>query len=517
VGTGKSGGAGDEVAGGLCAAVRASCVRAEQRLGSGAARDTIAAVRCRLEERTLRVAVGGRLNAGKSTLVNALLGSRLAATDATECTMVVAWFEYGPAPRVLVMPCDGEAYDVPPGPGGTIPSDLRPPGERDTTPGDAAMRAFADRIASVRVSVPNRLLADRFTVVDTPGMDSLSGLDDTSLAALADADALLYVMRHPSEGDRAALEWLRRHAASAGISAANTLAVLTGVDVLGSGDDDDPWRQARRVASSNGRALRGLVSGVVPVIGLLAQTALADTWREEDTRLLASLAAEDRAAVDKALFSHDEFLAWDSPGVDAAGRARLFRLLGRHGIRAAIELSDAQATPAARLTTRALLAGLREASGIDALLGRLDGQFVRGADRLRAAAALERLDALAATPPDGDGAAALAELADELAVLRAQPGLRQLELAEALTMLGDGRLTLADDAATELVALATGNTDAERLGLSPGTSAADIVAAADAAASRWRRRAARLPRRPGRHAYAAAEFCQILAQAAVTS
>ena len=56
------------------------------------------------------MAVGGRLNAGKSTLVNALLGESLAATDATECTRLVTWFRYGPVKLIRLRFTDGSQH-----------------------------------------------------------------------------------------------------------------------------------------------------------------------------------------------------------------------------------------------------------------------------------------------------------------------------------------------------------------------------------------------------------------------
>src|SRR5579884_3992518 len=55
----------------------------------------------------LRIAVAGRVKAGKSTLVNALLGQRVAPTDVSECTRVVTWFHYGTPQRVEVHMVDG--------------------------------------------------------------------------------------------------------------------------------------------------------------------------------------------------------------------------------------------------------------------------------------------------------------------------------------------------------------------------------------------------------------------------
>ena len=57
-------------------------------------------VRDRLGE-PLRVAIVGRVKAGKSTLLNTLVGEELAPTDAGECTRVVTWYVDGPSTRRL--------------------------------------------------------------------------------------------------------------------------------------------------------------------------------------------------------------------------------------------------------------------------------------------------------------------------------------------------------------------------------------------------------------------------------
>jgi hypothetical protein len=181
--------------------LRECCDRADASLPPGRAKDTVTAVRERLSEDLLRVAVGGRLNAGKSTLVNALLGQKLAATDATECTKLVSWFTFGLINQVVVQLRNGQAVPLPAQPLATAVAKAGcPPGE----------------IAVIEVKSSNRTLAREYTLVDTPGLDALSGLDEMSLNALSQADVLLYVMPHPGENDREALTTLRETAGEAG-------------------------------------------------------------------------------------------------------------------------------------------------------------------------------------------------------------------------------------------------------------------------------------------------------------
>ena len=84
----------------LSARVAGLCQEVGHRLG-GPTQGQVFDVRRRLSE-PLRVAIAGRLKSGKSTLVNALIGRRVAPTEVGECTRIVTQFRYGTADRVDV-------------------------------------------------------------------------------------------------------------------------------------------------------------------------------------------------------------------------------------------------------------------------------------------------------------------------------------------------------------------------------------------------------------------------------
>jgi GTPase SAR1 family protein len=105
----------------------------------------------------LRIAVAGRVKAGKSTLVNALLGQRVAPTDVSECTRVVTWFSYGHPERLEVLMRDGRTVEAQFTDDGMLPAELPVP---------------IDQIASLHASLANASLRS-MTPIDTPGLGSV--------------------------------------------------------------------------------------------------------------------------------------------------------------------------------------------------------------------------------------------------------------------------------------------------------------------------------------------------------
>ncbi len=171
---------------------------ASRLLAGTEAQQQVDEARRRLEQ-PLRVAIAGKVKAGKSTLLNALVSQRLAPTDAGECTTVVTWYRDGSTYRVTMHPHAGEPAQLPfTREEGSLNIDLK------GTP--------TDQIERLEVEWPSTALAD-ITLIDTPGIDSISThLSDRTRDFLTPddgasaTDAVLYLMRHLHASDVRFLE-----------------------------------------------------------------------------------------------------------------------------------------------------------------------------------------------------------------------------------------------------------------------------------------------------------------------
>ena len=421
----------------------------------------------------LRVAIAGKMKAGKSTLLNALVGEEIAPTDAGECTKVVTWYEHAATPRVNMQLV---------GNGGSRSLPVR------RVDGRLAINLGGQRAEDVErllVQWPSRSL-QASTLIDTPGIDSLSTAVSgrtTRFLTPADepsaADAIVYLLRHLHSTDVRFLESFHDQAAGRA-TMVNTVGVLSRADEIGAGRLDalvSAQRVARRYREDP--TVRQLCQTVVPVVGLLAQTGR--TLRQAEFEALESLADYPRDVTDSLLLSVDRFVRSEaSVTVDAQVRERLLDRFGVFGVRLSITMIRAGLRDATTLA-----ADLVKRSGLDELRRLLAVQFTERRDLLKARSALLALDRILREQPL-PGAEALGDEVER--IFAGAHEFKELRLLSALRAPG---VDLTAAAATEAERLLGGlGTSAEvRVGLERGASSAHVRKAAADALQRWRERA----------------------------
>jgi Dynamin family len=384
----------------------------------------------------LHVAVAGRVKSGKSTFVNALLGQRVARTDARECTRVVTWFRYGPAERVTVIDRQGGRHLRRLDADGLVPEDLGLP---------------VEQVASVDVELTLARLRS-FTLADTPGLDSpddatskitegVLGVDPDSHAAIAAAEAVLFVMNQTvKQSDVDVLRAFRALSLSAGSDVVSAFGVLNKADLF---DGPDPMATGAAIAARFSRELRTELAGVFPCSSLFAETALCGLFTEDDAAAVEELAALDSATRERMLLSADVFRR-TRHDVPAAARARLWQLLREAGLRALLSAVDGGRSGAVQLRARLL-----DLSGHSAVDARIVELFEANAPALKASIALDRLEVMAW----GSGGAWGHDLRDRIEALRLDPALHVVAEIGALRQVRRGEVTLPDDLADELARL----------------------------------------------------------------
>ncbi|QRP46147.1 dynamin family protein [Amycolatopsis sp. FDAARGOS 1241] len=437
----------------------------------------------------LQVAVAGRIKSGKSTLVNALIGRRVAPTDVGECTRLVTRFQYGTVDRVEVVFRDGTKQVLPFAADGSIPAELGV----DTA-----------KVSHLEAYLTNAVL-EGMTVIDTPGLGSLDAasvsrteellgaarqtgpdgsdeLDDTSRNAVAGAEAVLYVVTQGVRADdQQVLAAFTAATASREAGPVNAIAVLNKADTIVAetveGSDGDIWQAAKLLAEKQASTLKPRVADVLPVIGLIAESAESGGFTAADAEVLHQLAGLDDDVLETMLIAADIFTSWDCD-VPAGVRLRLLEKLDLYGVRRAVEAIRAE--PA--ITAGALRRVLLDASGLDAVRRRLAVVFAARADGIKAAAALASVTALAHASGDP---AERRRVHDAIEVLLAKPEAHQLRLLEALTLVASGAVDLPEDLAEEVLRVGSNADLGAQLGLS-GAARPDLAAHALERAGWWR-------------------------------
>ncbi|MFV8054401.1 dynamin family protein [Mycobacterium sp. 48b] len=425
----------------------------------------------------IRIALAGTLKAGKSTLVNALVGEDIAPTDATEATRIVTWFRHGPTPKVTANHRGGRRSNVPIARGTNDQSNYR--GLTFSFTG-----LNPEDVVDLDVEWPAAELIDT-TIIDTPGTSSLSR--DVSQRThrllvpedgVPRVDAVVFLLRTLNAADIALLKQIGELVGGSS-GALGVIGVASRADEIGAGRID-AMMSAKDVAKRFTEEMdkTGICQAVVPVSGLLALTAR--TLRQSEFVALQKLAGVEPAALTKAMLSVDRFVREDSAlPVDASTRAALLDRFGMFGIRISIAVIHAGVSDSVALADELL-----ERSGLIALRDVIDQQFAQRSELLKAHTALLSLRQFVQHNPIYATPYILADIDPLLADTHAFEELRLLSL------LRSRPTTLNEDEMASLRRIIGGSgTDAaSRLGLQPDAPF-DGPRSAFAAAQRWRRRA----------------------------
>lgn len=411
-----------------------------------------------------RIAIAGMVNAGKSTLLNALVGERVAPTDAGECTRIPTWYRRGRHYEVRAIEHDGTS--------GTSLSFER---------GDELVVDLANRDPStvdhLLVACPTTRL-NNHTLIDLPGHSSLSpdvarrAEDFLTADEGAPVDGVVYLLRHRHPADLDFLESF--HSGIAGQGALGAVGVLSRADEsfgggLGAMDD------ARRVAGllRDDRRIRGLCQDVVPVAGLLAESAAS--LRNDEVVTLRAVASADPVLLDVALTSVDRFRDFRENASTTDERAAVLDRLGLFGVRTAVSIL--RADPGR--TADALSSDLLERSGIGGLREALDTVILQRVLDLRTRTTLRHLAHSEALRGDE---ASYAEL--ERIEANAH-GLRELDAAEVLRRGTVPGLDAAASAELQRLLGVSGVSVHDRLGVPVTTGYDELRAIAVEQHRRW--------------------------------
>jgi hypothetical protein len=451
----------------------------------------VAELKTRLRE-PLRVAVAGRVKAGKSTLLNALVGERLAPTDAGECTRIVTWYVKAAGYEVTAVLRDGSEQP------------LR--FHRTETALEIALDGLEPSdLDRLTVGWPSSRLED-LTLVDTPGLEGhdhqssvrtlrFLGLEDEGTS---DVDAVIYLMRHMHRSDAAFLESFMDHSLSQP-SPVNAVAILSRADEIGAGRIDA--LQSARIIAERYRAdprVRALCSTAIPVAGLIAETGA--TLREDEMAALRALVSMPPDELEFLLLSVDRFCDPALSPLPTGTRQDLLDRFGLFGVRFSLtELHDGVVETAASLS-RTLVAE----SGIEQLAAVLDEHFAGRARALKARSVLVALKDVARRL-EGDEPAASRDLL--IAAEEFESTTHDLAELRLWHLAISGAVELDPDDVAEIRRVTAVGDPAERLGLAPDASPSLLRETARRRIEYWRGR--------GTHPLTDRELeevCQILAR-----
>ncbi len=186
-----------------------------------------------LAEEEMSIVVVGEVNRGKSTFMNALLGSRVFPPAATVCTAAVTRLRDG-APRATLEFRDGKRRDLALGadPAGQL---------REVV---SRRNPDAQSLSAVDVWFPNRFARDGVVLLDTPGVnDPEVWREQITIEAVGRADAVILLLDAHAVVTGTETAFLRQHIFGSMVS--RVLFVVNKADQLTEAERQKVWTRCQ--------------------------------------------------------------------------------------------------------------------------------------------------------------------------------------------------------------------------------------------------------------------------------
>lgn len=443
----------------------------------------------------VRLAVVGQIKKGKSTLVNALLGERLAATGPLETTFRINEFVYKKERSAWAHYRDATT--------GTRRIEKVPLAELATlTVRDSSRQKELRDLTRIVVDLPDELLRS-LDLIDTPGLSSIYGEDSASTLSLltqasADelnyADAVLYLFsRDLGQQDTEVVGRFLGHGSSHVLGTARALGVVSKCDsywppprpdALDYNPVEEVGRKRVHAYLSDEPQIGRLFYEIVPVAALVAEGA--QTLSSEQFGWLDDLRRRlEPAELLSTLRYRSNFTGADLSPVSLAPaqRAELDRRLGPWGILRACRYLRAGCSE--QETRRHLVRD----SGVHHLGDLVAAHFGKRAYVIKLDRILSGVQEFLTAQSreawrDAAAEAKLAHVRDAVeSITDRQQGLRDLAI---LRLIGQGQLTFTEADTDRIYRLVEpGRSCADRLGLPPATPLAELATKASAEIQYW--------------------------------
>ncbi len=235
---------------------------------------------------------------------------------------------------------------------------------------------------------------------------------------------------------------------------------------------------ALELADRYAAKFRDEVATVVPVIGLVAETAETASLKESDVQYLEGLAGMEEKAFRRLLWSADRFVTAEAP-VAGSDRERLLAMLDLYGVGRAVAFIRGGTLGAGSLRKE-----LSAMSGI-AEVKRTLAKYFRDQDHvLKVRSVLELLRRISFSA-EAEASSAMARFRADVEALRLDPSMHPVAELEAMHDCLMGRVRLDPETLEELNRLFSPGPAARKLGAA-NDSKEELSRAAQDGMSRWR-------------------------------